>query len=82
MLVKRPLLSLSILPERRCMMSFGQPCDAQSSKTSCCGFWTGSILSSTASIRLKIAVFAPMPSASDSTATAVKLVFFASIRNP
>jgi len=39
-------------------------------------------LSSTASIRLKIAVFAPIPSASDSTATAAKAGFFASMRRP
>ncbi len=39
--------------------------------TSACGSFTGSVLSSTLFSRLKIAVFAPMPSASDSTATAV-----------
>src|SRR5437763_427012 len=69
-----------MFPERKCMVSFGQPCDAQSSRTSCCGFLTGSVLSSTASMRLKIAVFAPMPRASESTATAVKPGFSASFQ--
>src|SRR5207302_6555505 len=54
--------------------------EAQLSKTSCSGFLTGSILRSTASIRLKIAVLAPMPSASVSTATAVKPGFLSSWR--
>src|SRR3989441_8583545 len=69
-----------MLPARFFMTLSGQPCEAQLSKTSCSGFLTGSILSSTTSIRLKIAVFAPMPSASVSTATAVKPGFFSSWR--
>jgi len=36
----------------------------------------------TASIRLKMAVLAPIPSASESTAISVKPGFLASIRNP
>ncbi len=44
------------------------------------GFLTGSDLSTTASKRLKIAVVAPMPSASVSTATIVKAGAFSSPR--
>ena len=50
--------------------------------TSCCGSFTGSIFSSTVSIRLKMAVLAPIPSASDITATAVKPGLLASSRTP
>ena len=39
--------------------------------TSSCGLRTGSVLISTLFSRLKIAVLAPMPSASERTATAV-----------
>src|SRR5207249_2307044 len=48
--------------------------------TSSCGRSTGSNRSRTVSTRLKIAVFAPMPSASVSTATAVKPGFFSNWR--
>jgi hypothetical protein len=41
------------------------------SQTSSCGFFTGSIRNRTASINVKIAVFAPIPSANKSRATAV-----------
>jgi hypothetical protein len=54
----------------------------RSKTTSCCGSLTGSLFSSVAFSRLKIAVFAPMPSASESTATAVKALCFHSIRIP
>ena len=37
--------------------------------TSCCGFFTGSTRRRNSLTRLKIAVLAPMPSASESTAT-------------
>src|SRR2546428_12061524 len=48
--------------------------------TSSCGFRTGSDRSMSVLITEKIAVFAPMPSASVSTATAVKPGFFRSWR--
>src|SRR5439155_14919536 len=51
-------------------------------KTSWPGFCTGNSRSRTAFSRLKMAVFAPIPSASESTATAVKPGFLASIRRP
>src|SRR5439155_25845787 len=44
------------------------------------GFWTAIGRSNTALTKIKIAVFAPMPSASVSTATAVKPGFFSSWR--
>src|SRR2546425_11345478 len=69
-----------MLPAMFLMTPSAQPCEAQLSKTSCSGFLTGSILSSTASIKLKIAVLAPIPSASVSTATAAKPGFFSSWR--
>ena len=47
-----------------------------------CGSGYGSGLSSTPSTKLKMAVFAPMPSASVSTATAVKPGAFSSERRP
>ena len=50
--------------------------------TSCAGSCTGSDSSSTASNSVKIAVFAPIPSASVSTATAVNPGFCSSTRNP
>ncbi|PYV23388.1 MAG: hypothetical protein DMG24_14080 [Acidobacteria bacterium] len=50
--------------------------------TNCCGRATGSERSSTASSTVKIAMFAPIPRASVSTATAVKPGFFASTRRP
>src|SRR3954464_9119956 len=49
---------------------------------SACGSWTGRGRSSTALTRLKIAVLAPMPSASDNTATSVNPGLLASIRRP
>src|SRR2546425_4106411 len=48
--------------------------------TSSCGFRTGSDRSMSVLITEKIAVFAPMPSASVSTATAVKPGFFSNWR--
>ena len=41
-------------------------------RTSSSGFLTGSVRSRTSLTRLKMAVFAPMPRASENTATAVK----------
>ena len=78
----RPALSWSILPESEFMTPWGQPRDAQSSRTSCLEFRTGRLSSNTASIRLKMAVLAPMPSASVSTATAVKARFVPNMRTP
>ena len=69
----KPLLSM--LPRR-------SPCAVQRSTTSCEGSRADKERSITASIRLKMAVFAPMPSASVSTATAAKPGLFASIRSP
>ena len=43
---------------------------------------TGSILNISALIRLKIAVFAPIPSASESAAASVNILLLSSIRNP
>src|SRR4030095_9288772 len=54
--------------------------DSQLKRTSSSGARTGSIFSSTSSTRLKRAVFAPMPRASVSTATAVKPGFFSNWR--
>ena len=48
--------------------------------TSCCGSLTGSRRNTTAFNRLKIAVFAPMPSATDSTAVNMKPGDFVNIR--
>src|SRR5258708_32574279 len=45
-----------------------------------CGFFTGKVRRQTASRSWKIAVFAPMPSASVTTATAVKPGFFSNCR--
>jgi hypothetical protein len=56
----------------------GAPCRTISRSAS----WYGSGLSSTAWTTLKIAVFAPIPSASVSTAIKVKLGCFTSIRAP
>ena len=50
-------------------------------KTSCAGFSTGSERSSTASIKLKIAVFAPIPKANVSTATAVNAGLLRNMRS-
>src|SRR5216684_3043122 len=50
--------------------------------TSCWGSLTGNSLSRTALTKLKIAVFAPIPSASVSTATAVNPGFLLSMRRP
>src|SRR6185369_11805310 len=47
----------------------------ESRATSCSGCLTGNIFTITASTKLKIAVFAPMPSASESTATQVNAGF-------
>ncbi len=51
-------------------------------RTSLSGSWTGSDLSITASSKLKMAVLAPMPSASESTAIRVNPGLFNSMRNP
>ena len=51
-----------------------------SSMTSCSGCWTGSIRSSTWSINVKMAVLAPMPSASDRIATHAKTGLLRSVR--
>src|SRR5579862_628994 len=51
-------------------------------RTSSSGRLTGSIFSRTASITLKMAVLAPMPRASESTATAVNAGLCHSIRLP
>ena len=50
------------------------------SSASCCGSFTGKRRSRIWSSNVKMAVFAPMPSASVSTATAVNIGFFTSIR--
>ncbi len=53
------------------------------SHITCCsssGFSTGSIFNITVSIRLKIAVFAPIPSANESTATIVMMGVFVKMR--
>src|SRR2546426_9327279 len=50
--------------------------------TSRSGSMNGSGLSNTAFTTLKIAVFAPMPSASETTAMNEKPGFFVSVRNP
>lgn len=49
--------------------------------TSSSGFWTGNNLKTTWSIMEKMAVFAPMPKASDISATPVKTGLFFSDRN-
>jgi hypothetical protein len=43
---------------------------------------TGSIRSISALIKLKMAVFAPMPNASESTATSVNILLLSIIRAP
>ena len=53
-----------------------------SNRTNRSGSVTGSVLSRTASTTLNRAVFAPIPSASDSTATAVKPLLLNSILTP
>ena len=52
-----------------------EPGECNETWTSSCGFRTGSHRSINASIRLKIAVLAPMPRASAARATAVKPMF-------
>ena len=59
----------------------GRPA-CHSNSTSRSGSLTGKVLSSTASTTLKMAVFAPMPNASESTATVVKPLCLSSIRQP
>src|SRR3989442_9062744 len=54
----------------------------KSTYASSCGFATGSVRNRMASINWKIAVFAPIPRASDITATAVNVGFRRSCRNP
>src|SRR5262249_19489687 len=54
----------------------------KSINASSCGFATGSARNRMASISWKIAVFAPIPRASDSTATAVNIGFRRSWRSP
>jgi hypothetical protein len=61
---------------------FGELRALHCSMTICEGFSTGSDRSSTASIKLKIAVFAPMPNASVRMATAENPGDFASMRSP
>src|SRR6185369_4573969 len=48
----------------------------ESRATSCSGCLTGNIFTITAPSKLKLDVFAPMPNASESTATQVKAGFF------
>jgi hypothetical protein len=50
--------------------------------TSCCGSRTGSRRSSSESMSVKMAAFAPMPRASETTAIAAKPGLFRSIRLP
>ena len=69
-------------PEDMYPLIRGALCALHRNTTSSDGFSTGSERSITASIRLKIAVFAPIPSASVSTAIAVKLGGFRSMRKP
>ena len=52
----------------------------RANSTRFCGFFNGSARSSMTSIRLKRAVLAPMPRASESTATALKPGVLASVR--
>src|SRR5262249_5175168 len=66
------------LPEDRIGVSEVKP-PTITNRSSCL---TGSVFNIRASSRLKIAVFAPMPSASESTATAVKPLLLSSIRTP
>src|SRR5207245_9759353 len=54
----------------------------KSTYASSCGFATGSVRNRMASINWKIAVFAPIPRASDITATAVNVGFRRSCRSP
>jgi hypothetical protein len=56
--------------------------DCHSNNTSRDGCLTGSVCNSTASTTLKSAVFAPIPSASESTATRVNPLCLSSIRMP
>ena len=56
------------------------PFETASTKKSCCGFFTGSVLRMTASIRLKIAVFAPMPSVRVRITAAAKPGLFRRVR--
>jgi hypothetical protein len=63
---------------------FSGPLLAGSSKVSShrsCGRWTGSRRSISPSIRLKIAVLAPMPSASVTTAAAANPLFLRNVRS-
>ena len=53
---------------------------ALTNSTSSCGFFTGKARSSMTSMRLKRAVLAPMPRASESTATVLNTGVFASVR--
>ena len=71
MLVKPPVAVSDSLPQSELKGSLGP--DTQLTCRNSCGAGTGSDFQSTASIRLNIAEFAPMPRASDSTATAVNV---------
>ena len=55
---------------------------SKSIETSSRGFWTGSVRRRIASTSSKIAVFAPMPNASDATATTANPGLFLSCRSP
>ena len=65
----------------------GEPCDIELTRagspiaTSCSGSETGSERTMTASIKVKIAVLAPIPSASAATMTAVNPALRRSVRN-
>jgi len=65
-----------------CERNIARGPENQLNSTSSFGSLTGSIFRRTASIRLNNAVLAPMPSANESTATAVKALFFSSMREP
>ncbi len=71
MLVSPPVAVADSLPHIELNGSFGP--DTQATWRSSSGAGTGSDFQSTDSMRLNIAEFAPMPSASDSTATAVNV---------
>ena len=81
MLVLMPVTgSVLVLPMIPRDKPLGPP--SQWKSTSSFGFLTGNVFSSTASTRLNSAVLAPMPSASESTATAVKALLFSASPAP
>jgi hypothetical protein len=73
----RRSISSNIATDRSSCRPFGLSVDIRTSRP---GSSTGSVRSTSALTRLKMALFAPMPSASDSTATAVKPGFLLSVR--